>query len=58
MSRFRTAAALVAFVLAGLPTEAATVATFRAAGVDEFIHVRANVREVLAKFLKKIGALT
>ena len=48
----------VAFVLAGMPTEAATVATFRAAGVDEFIHVRANVREVLAKFLKKIGALT
>ena len=48
----------VAFVLAGLPAEAATVAAFREAGVDEFIHVRANVREVLAKFLKKIGALT
>ena len=47
----------VAFVLAGRPTEAATEATFRAAGVDEFIHVRANVREVLATFLKKIGAL-
>ena len=47
----------VAFVLAGRPTEAATGATFRAAGVDEFIHVRANVREVLATFLKKIGAL-
>ena len=54
----KTAKPDVAFVLAGLPTEAATVATFRAAGVDEFIHVRANVREVLAKFLKKIGALT
>lgn len=48
----------VAFVLAGLPAEAATVAAYRDAGVDEFIHVRANVREVLAKFLKKIGALT
>jgi methylmalonyl-CoA mutase len=48
----------VAFVLAGLPAEATTVAAFREAGVDEFIHVRANVREVLANFLKKIGALT
>lgn len=48
----------VAFVLAGLPADAALTAAFREAGVDEFIHVRANVREVLAKFLKKIGALT
>lgn len=48
----------VAFVLAGLPAEATTVAAFREAGVDEFIHVRANVREVLATFLKKIGDLT
>lgn len=48
----------VAFVLAGLPADAALTTAFREAGVDEFIHVRANVREVLAKFLKKIGALT
>ena len=53
----KTAKPEVAFVLAGLPAEAVTAATFRAAGVDEFIHVRANVREVLATFLKKIGAL-
>ncbi|MCX6954548.1 MAG: methylmalonyl-CoA mutase, partial [Verrucomicrobia bacterium] len=46
------------FVLAGMPADAAAVAAFRAAGVDEFIHVRANVREVLEKFLKQIGALT
>lgn len=48
----------VAFVLAGMPADAALTTAFREAGVDEFIHVRANVREVLAKFLKKIGALT
>lgn len=48
----------VALVLAGLPADAAVTTAFREAGVDEFIHVRANVREVLAKFLKKIGALT
>ncbi len=48
----------VALVLAGLPADAALTTAFRDAGVDEFIHVRANVREVLAKFLKKIGALT
>ncbi len=54
----KTAKPEVAFVLAGLPADAALTTTFREAGVDEFIHVRANVREVLAKFLKKIGALT
>ena len=43
-------------VLAGLPAEPATIAAYRAAGVDEFIHVRANVCELLAKFLKQIGA--
>ncbi len=48
----------ITFVLAGLPAESATVAAFHEAGVDEFIHVRANAREVLAKFLNKIGALT
>ncbi|MBI5380940.1 MAG: acyl-CoA mutase large subunit family protein [Opitutae bacterium] len=45
-------------VLAGLPADAAVVAQFRAAGVDEFIHIRASVRELLANLLKKIGALT
>jgi methylmalonyl-CoA mutase len=41
-------------VLAGLPTE--HLEAFKAAGFDEFIHVRANVREMLAKLLTKIGA--
>jgi len=53
----KTAKPEVAFVLAGLPTEATTGATFRGAGVDAFIHIRTNVREVLATFLKAIGAL-
>ncbi|MBK9989440.1 MAG: acyl-CoA mutase large subunit family protein [Verrucomicrobia bacterium] len=43
-------------VLAGMPADKAVVDSFHAAGVDEFIHVRANVRELLAKLLKQIGA--
>lgn len=46
----------VTVVLAGLPADKATVDSFHAAGIDEFIHVRANVRELLAKLLKQIGA--
>ena len=45
-------------VLAGLPADAAVVASYRTAGVDEFIHVRANVHDLLAKLLTQIGALT
>jgi methylmalonyl-CoA mutase len=41
-------------VLAGLPTLPETVAAYREAGVDEFIHVRADVTEVLGKLLNKI----
>jgi methylmalonyl-CoA mutase len=41
-------------VLAGHPTE--HIETFRAAGFDEFIHVRADVHGVLAQLLTKIGA--
>ena len=47
----------ITVVLAGLPADAAVVTAFRTAGVDEFIHVRANVPQVLANLLKKIGAL-
>jgi methylmalonyl-CoA mutase len=46
----------VTVVLAGLPAEAATIEAFKKAGIDEFIHVRANVREMLAQLLAKIGA--
>jgi len=45
-------------VLAGLPADTATVDNFRAAGIDEFIHVRANVTAMLANFLRQIGALS
>jgi methylmalonyl-CoA mutase len=45
----------VTFVLAGLPAEAATVEAFRAAGVDEFLHLRANARELLAALLRRAG---
>ncbi len=44
-------------VLAGLPADTATVDAFRAAGIDEFIHLRANVPAMLANFLRQIGAL-
>lgn len=43
-------------VLAGLPADKAQIDSFHAAGIDEFIHIRANVRELLAKLLKQIGA--
>ncbi len=44
-------------VLAGLPADKAVVEQFKAAGIDEFIHVRASVRDLLAKLLKQVGAL-
>jgi methylmalonyl-CoA mutase len=47
----------IVVVLAGLPADKAVVEQFKAAGVDEFIHVRASVRDLLAKLLKQIGAL-
>ncbi|ACB76584.1 methylmalonyl-CoA mutase, large subunit [Opitutus terrae PB90-1] len=53
----KAAAPKTTVVLAGLPADAAVVAAFREAGVDEFIHIRANVYELLAKFQKQIGAL-
>ncbi|HVU32390.1 MAG TPA: methylmalonyl-CoA mutase family protein [Opitutaceae bacterium] len=44
-------------VLAGLPAEPQVVEAYRTAGVDEFIHMRANVHATLAKLLKEMGAL-
>ncbi len=41
-------------VLAGYPTD--QIEALKAAGFDDFIHIRANVREMLANLLKKIGA--
>lgn len=43
-------------VLAGLPADPQVVDAFRAAGVDEFIHIRANAHAILARFLNEIGA--
>lgn len=43
-------------VVAGLPVDATVAASFRAAGVDEFIHLRANACDLLAQFQKQIGA--
>jgi methylmalonyl-CoA mutase len=39
-------------ILAGYPTE--HVEAFKQAGVDEFIHVRANIYQVLSELLKKV----
>jgi methylmalonyl-CoA mutase len=44
-------------VLAGLPADPAVVEQYRTAGIDEFIHVRTNVRDVLARLLQRIGVL-
>ncbi len=43
-------------ILAGLPAEQATVDAYKQAGIDDFIHVRANLRDMLAQLLAKIGA--
>lgn len=43
-------------ILAGLPAEPATVEAYKQAGIDDFIHIRANVRDLLAQLLAKIGA--
>ncbi len=53
----KAAASDTILVLAGLPADAATTARFREFGVDEFIHLRANVHDVLANLLKQIGVL-
>lgn len=44
-----------AVVLAGLPATPALQDQFRAAGVDEFIHLRANCAQLLARFQDKLG---
>jgi methylmalonyl-CoA mutase len=51
----RTSSPDTIIVLAGLPVDAATIDAFREAGIDEFIHLRANIYDVLAGFLKKMG---
>jgi len=43
-------------ILAGAPADAATADTYKKAGIDDFIHIRVNVREFLSKLLKQIGA--
>lgn len=46
----------MSIVLAGLPRDEAVVQCFRDAGVDEFIHVRAHVPDVLGRLLTAIEA--
>ena len=42
-------------VLAGLPATPELQAQFKSAGVDEFIHVRANCPKLLDGFLTRLG---
>ncbi len=42
-------------VLAGMPATPELQQQFKTAGVDEFIHIRANCEKVLAGFLSQIG---
>jgi methylmalonyl-CoA mutase len=44
-------------VLAGLPGDPAVADVYRAAGVDEFIHLKANAEAVLSAIQQKIGVL-
>lgn len=53
----RAACPNVTLVLAGLPADEAVKNAFAAAGIDQFIHLRASAEETLALLLKKIGAL-
>ncbi len=43
-------------VLAGQPRDEALLKTFQAAGVDEFIHVKADLPALLGRMLNRIGA--
>ncbi len=45
----------VKVILAGLPTE--HVEAFKAAGVDEFIHIKSNVYETVSGLMKNLGVL-
>ncbi len=42
-------------ILAGYPKD--QIETFKEAGVDEFIHIRANLYDILVNLLKKLGML-
>ncbi len=52
-SRFKRANPRVTVVLAGYPQD--QVEAHRKAGVDEFIHLRANAAELLGKFMQWLG---
>jgi methylmalonyl-CoA mutase len=47
----------VKVILAGAPADDTLKAAYTAAGFDDFIHIRANVRGMLATLLKQLGAL-
>ena len=55
VSELRKQKPTVKIILAGLPAE--NIDTFKQAGVDEFIHIKSNVYETLAKLLKDIGVM-
>lgn len=52
-SRIKQAAPRMMVVLAGYPPD--QVEAHRKAGVDEFIHIRANAAELLGKFMQHLG---
>lgn len=53
----RESAPGVTIILAGQPADETLAAAYKAAGFDDFIHIKSNVRATLASLLKKIGAL-
>ena len=53
--KIKTAKGTVRIVVAGFPKE--LIETFKAAGVDDFIHVKSNLLETLRDFNKKIGII-
>lgn len=55
MAHFRAASSKAMVLLAGYPK--ASVEEFRSQGVDDFIHIRANVYDVLTGILKRTGVM-
>lgn len=55
MAQFRAKKSKAVVLLAGYPKD--KVDEYRSRGIDDFIHIRANVYEVLAEILKRTGVM-
>jgi len=56
IARSLKAAGPPALLLAGLPADESVVAAYRAAGVDEFLHLRCDAPSILSALLDALAA--